>query len=84
MSPIRRQGLALPLGQVDPLPALADARRGGPERAVELTRAVDGPDDRVERDQLLAKALLAGAAERAHHLLEGEDVVHVVGPAQAR
>ena len=67
-----------------PLPALAHARRGGTEGAVELARAVDGPDDRVERDQLQAEPPLAGPAERAHHLLEGEDVVHVVGPAQPR
>ena len=80
----RRHRLALALGQVDALPALADPRRGGAEVAVELARAVDGPDDRVELDQLLAEPPLADAAERADDLLEREDVVHVVGPAQAR
>ena len=80
----RRHRLALPLSQVDPLPALAHPRRGGPEGAVELARAVDGADDRVERDQLLAEPAFADAPERLHHLLEREDVVHVVRAAEAR
>ena len=65
-----------------PLPALAHPRGGGPEVAVELARAVDGPDDRVERDHLLAEAALADAAEGAGDLLEREDVVHVVDSTQ--
>jgi hypothetical protein len=78
----RRHGLALALREVDALPALAHARRCGAEAAVELARAVHRADDRVERNGLLAEAPLADAPERSRHLLEGEDVVHVVGAAE--
>ena len=80
----RRHGLAAALGQVDPLPALADAWRGRAEGAVELARAVHRAHDRVERDQLLSEAALADAPERLGDLLEGQDVVHVVGAPEAR
>ena len=77
-----RHCLALALGEVDALPALADPRGGGAEVAVELARAVDGPDDRVERDHLQPEAALADPPEGAGDLLEREDVVHVVDSTQ--
>jgi hypothetical protein len=79
----RRHRLALALREVDALPALTHAWRGWAEVAVEFARAVDGPDDRVERDHLQAKGSLAHPAQRLHDLLEREDVVHVVGSAKA-
>ena len=53
----------------------------GPEAAVEVLRAVDRADDRVELDDLQAALALARAAERLHDLLEGQDQRDVVGLA---
>jgi hypothetical protein len=69
----------------DALPAPAHLRRGGAELAVEATAlAVDGPDDRVERDRLQAEVALADAAELGHDLVEGQHDVDVAAghPAQ--
>ena len=77
-----RHRLALSLREVDALPALADARRGGAEPPVELPRPVHRPDDRVEWDHLQAEPPLADAAQGLDDLLEREDVVHVVGSPQ--
>ena len=75
----RRHRLAAPAGGGDPLPARPHVG-GGAEVAVELAAAaVDGADDRVERDQLDAEVVLARAAERGHDLLEREHVGDVVG-----
>src|SRR5215210_8372037 len=54
-------------------------RAGGAERAVELLRAVDGADDRVERDALEAAVVLRDPAQRLDDLLEREDVADVAG-----
>ena len=75
----RRERLTAALGLGDPLPAGPQPRARGAEGAVELLRAVDGPDDRVERDGLEAEVVLGHAPERLDDLLEGEDVADVVG-----
>ena len=75
----RRERLAAALRLRDPLPARPQARAGGAEGAVELLRAVDGADDRVERDALEAEVVLGDAAERLDDLLERQDVADVVG-----
>ena len=77
----RRHRLAAALGGGDPLPARAQPRRGRPEAAVEVDRAVDRADDRVERDDLQPAVDLAGAPERVDDLLEREDQPDVVGLA---
>ena len=75
----RRHRLAAPARRGDPLPARAHVG-GGAEVAVELAApAVDGADDRVERDHLHAEVALAGAAERRDDLLEREHERDVVG-----
>ena len=52
----------------------------GAEGAVEVAAAaVDGADDRVERDHLLAERVPAGRAERGDDLLERQHVRDVVG-----
>src|SRR5687767_7835841 len=79
----RRHRLAASHRLRDPLPALPAAALRGPEVAVELARAVDGADDRVELDRLQPEAALAAAPERGNDLVEGQDLVDVVGlPAQ--
>jgi hypothetical protein len=78
-----RHGLALALRGVDSLPAWAHSARGGTEAAVELAVAVDGSDDRVQRDRLQAQVSLAPAAQSAHHFLEGQDDGQVALAAQA-
>ncbi len=66
----RRHRLAALAGLGDPLPAPAGAGRGA-EVAVELAApAVDGPDDRVQRDHLLADVHARRGAERGHDLVE--------------
>ena len=66
----RRHRLAALARLGDPLPAPAGAR-GGAEGAVELAAAaVDGADDRVERDHLLADVVRGCRAERGDDLLE--------------
>ena len=75
----RRERLAAPLRLGDPLPARAQPRAGGAEGAVELLRAVDGADDRVELDRPQAEVVLGDEPERLHDLLEGQDVADVVG-----
>ena len=85
----RRERLAAALGGGDPLPAAAHARGGGAEAAVEVARAVDGADDRVERDRLQPELRLADHPERVDDLVERQDQPDVVGlppqpPAEAR
>ena len=76
----RRHRLAAPARGRDPLPATAQRGGRGPELAVELVGpAVDGADDRVQRDRLHAEVALAAAAERGHDLLERQHDPHVVG-----
>jgi hypothetical protein len=77
----RRERLAAALGGRDPLPAPAHPWRRGPEAAVEVARAIDRADDRVQRDRLEAELDLAGHAERLHDLVEGQDQRDVVGLA---
>ena len=77
----RRHRLAAAHRLGDPLPAAAHPARGGAEAAVELARAVDGADDRVERDRLQPEPALAAPPERLDHLVEGQDQVDVVGLA---
>ena len=77
----RRHRLAAALGGRDPLPARAQPLRGGAEAAVEVRRAVDGADDRVELDDLQAAIDLADAPERLDDLLERQDQPDVVGLA---
>ena len=77
----RRHRLAAALRLRDALPALAQARRRRAEVAVELARAVDGPDDRVDVDHLQSQRALAGPAERLDDLLERQDHGDVVGLA---
>ena len=74
-----RERLAAALGLRDPLPARAQPRARGAEGAVEVLRAVDGADDRVEGDRLQPEVVLADAPERVDDLLEREDVADVVG-----
>ena len=75
----RRHRLAAAARLGDPLPALARLR-GGAEVAVEIAlAAVDGADDRLERDHPDAEVLLARAAERGDDLLEREHERDVVG-----
>ena len=78
--------LATALRLRDALPALAQPRRRRVEVAVEVARAVDGADDRVDVDDAASPSgALAGAAERLDDLLEREDHADVVGlAAQAR
>src|SRR5687767_7036671 len=73
----RRHAFAAALGGGDALPARAHAARGGAKAPVELAAAVDRAHDRVERDRLLAEPALTAAAKGAHHLLEGQDHVHI-------
>ena len=77
----RRHRLAAAHRLRDPLPALPRAALRGPKLAVELARAVDGADDRVEVDGLQAEPALAAPPERRDDLVEGQDVVDVVGLA---
>ena len=77
----RRQRLAATLGGGDPLPAAAEPRRGGPQAAVEVDRAVDAPDDLLQRHHLQPEVVLAGAPERLHDLLERQHERDVVGLA---
>ena len=79
----RDRGERLPaaLGGGDPLPAAAHARRGRAEAAVEVARAIDGADDRVERDRLEPELDLADHAERLDDLVERQDQRDVVGLA---
>src|SRR5947209_9927817 len=77
----RRQRVAAAHGGGDALPARAHPRRGRPELAVEAAAAVDGADDRVERDRVQAEVALAHASQRGDDLVEGED--HVDVPALA-
>jgi hypothetical protein len=63
------------------IPARADVRRRWTERAIEVARAVNAADDRVERDRLDAERLSADAAQRLHDLVVGQHHVHVVGLA---
>jgi hypothetical protein len=82
----RRQRLAAALGGGDPLPAAAQARRGGAEAAIEVRRAVDRADDRVQRHDLQPDVLPAGDAERVHNLLEREyqrDIARLAAQAAA-
>ena len=77
----RRHRLAAAHRLRDPLPAPAQAPRGGAEAAVELARAIDRADDRVELDRLQPEPPLAALAERLDDLVEGQDDVDVVGLA---
>ena len=77
----RRHAPPAPQGEVDALPALAQAVRRRPEAAVEVARAIDAADDGRKRDRLEAERALAGAPERVHHLVERQDHVDVVGLA---
>ena len=77
----RRERLAAALGRRDPLPATTYARGGRPEAAVEVVRAVDRADDRVELDRLEPELDLADHAERVDDLVEREDQPDVVGLA---
>jgi hypothetical protein len=63
----------------DALPPRAHLARGGAEGSIEASRTIDGPDDGVEGDDLLAEVALAGAPQRGHHLLEGQDQMEVPG-----
>jgi hypothetical protein len=76
-----RQRLAPPLRGRDALPARAQPRRRRPEPAVEVGRAVDGADDRVERHDLQPAVDLPGAPERVGDLLERQDLPDVAGLA---
>jgi len=78
--PVQRyggHGHAAALGLGHPLPAFARPARGGAKAAVEVARAVDRPDDRVEGDRLEPHVVLAAAPERPEHVVEREDDVHV-------
>ena len=74
----RRHGLAAPLCGRDPLPARPQSLRGGAEAAIEVRRAVDGPHDVVELDDIEAAIDLARPPERVDDLLEREDHRDVV------
>src|SRR2546429_380779 len=67
---ISRKPQAPTLGVGDPLPARPRAVRRGTKAAVELARAPDRADDRVERDALKSEISLAHAPERLDHLVE--------------
>jgi hypothetical protein len=73
----RGQRLAAAHRGGDALPARADSPGGGAELAVEVARAVDGSDDRVERDHLQPELALTRTPERRYDLLERQDHVDV-------
>ena len=77
----RRQRLAAPHDRRDVLPARAHPARGRAEAAVELTRAVDAADDRVQRDDLQPDPAFGHEPERGDDLLVGEHHPDVVGLA---
>ncbi len=78
-----RDRLTAALGQGQPLPALPDPARGGPEPAVEVPGGVHGAHHGVQLDHLQAQLALAGHPERGDDLVERQDEVDVVRfPAQ--
>ena len=77
----RGQRLAAARRRCDALPARAHPRGRRAKRAIEAGGAVDGADDRRDRDHLDAQVALAGAPERRDDLVEWQDEVEVSGPA---
>src|SRR5206468_5403050 len=73
-----RHRLASALRFGDPLPARTDSTRGWAEPAVEFSRAIDRPDNRVEGNGLEPQAPLAPVAECLRYLLERKDQIDVV------
>jgi hypothetical protein len=73
----RREVLAPSYGGGQPLEAVAGEIAGGPEAPVEAGATVDRADDVVQRDLAQPERDLAATAERAHHLIEGEQHVQV-------
>ena len=75
----RRERLSAPHRRSDVLPAGAHPARGRPEAAVEVAFAVDGSDDRIQRDHLHPGGTLRDEPQRGDDLLVGEDHAHVAG-----
>ncbi len=77
----RRDRLAAPLGEREPLPPFPHPPAGGPEPAVEVTAGVDGADDRVQPDGPQAEPPLAAHPQGGDDLVERQDEADVVRPA---
>jgi hypothetical protein len=75
----RRQRLAAAHRGCDALPTRPHAGRRRAKRAIEARRAVDGPDDRVDRDHLHAQVALAEPAQGFDHFGERQDQIEVAG-----
>src|SRR5215471_3880997 len=77
----RRERLAAPLGQREPLPAGSHPAGGRPEAAVEVAARTGGAGDRVEPDRLQPQLPLSAPAERAGDLIERRKAASAGGPA---
>src|SRR5262245_24519986 len=77
----RRDGLTVPLGQCQPLPAEPRLAGGGPEAPVEVAPGAGGAGDRVQPDGLQPQLALTAPAERADDLVERHEAAAVSGPA---
>src|SRR5262249_61810633 len=77
----RRDRLAAPLGQGQPLPPEPHPGGGGPEAPVEVAPRAGGADDGIEPDRLQPQLPLAAPAQRADNVIQRHEPVGSAAPA---
>jgi len=79
----RRDCLAAPLGEGQPLPPVPHPGGGRPEAPVEVAPGADCADDGIQPNNLQAQLPLAAPAQRADDLIQWHEPVVVAAAAQA-
>ena len=75
----RRDGVASALGRSQAKPAFPYPTGRRAELTVEVSWAVNGSDDALDRDELKPDVALTNRAESVHHLVEGQDEADIIG-----